>query len=143
MYMDIHLHDFKSLYVHCTYIYIVHTCTLYINVHKCLYMFGHCTDTSVHVHTHTSFPIKPDQPCDAGSESQLRAGAAPSESELPSWHQSFQLTDHPGAACHVQTAKATGSPHTTCTCMYNVHSCSVICTYMSKACIYKVYTMYM
>jgi hypothetical protein len=55
-------------------------------------MFRHCTDTSVHVHTHTSFPIKPDQPCDAGSESQLHAGAAPSE--LPSWHQSFQLTDH-------------------------------------------------
>ena len=41
-------------------------------------MYGHCTDTSVHVHNYTSFPIIPDQPCDAG-ESLLRAGAAPSE----------------------------------------------------------------
>ena len=57
-------------------------------------MFGHCTDTYVHVHNYTSFLIKPDQPCDA-SESQLHAGAAPSEQQ-PSWHQSFQLTDHPG-----------------------------------------------
>ncbi len=73
-------------------------------------MFEHCTDTCVHVHNHTSFPIKPDQPCDAG-ESQLRARAAPSEQQ-PSWHQSFQVTDHPGAACHVQTATATGSTHT-------------------------------
>ncbi len=34
--------------------------------------------------------------------------------ECTSWHQSFQLTGHPGAACHAQTATATGSPHTHC-----------------------------
>jgi hypothetical protein len=44
------------------------------------------------VHNHTSCPIRPDQPCDAG-ESQLRAEAAPSEQPI-SCHQSFQLTDH-------------------------------------------------
>ena len=55
-------------------------------------MYGHNTDTSVQVHNHTSFPIMPDPPCDAG-ESQLHAGAAPSE-QPPSCHQSFQLTDH-------------------------------------------------
>ena len=69
-------------------------------------MYGHCTDTSVHVHNYTSFkfPIIPDQPCDA-SESLLRAGAAPSELP-PSWHQSFQLTDHPGLS--------TDRPHRDC-----------------------------
>ena len=89
-------------------------------------MFGHCTDPSVQVHNHTSFPIRPNQPCDA-SESPLRAGAAPSE-QPSSWHQSFQSTDHPGAACHTQTATATGSPHTLC-ChashpLLQCHSCS-------------------
>jgi hypothetical protein len=69
-------------------------------------MFGHYTDSAVQVHNHTSFPIRPDQPCDAG-ESQLHAGAAPSEQPF-SWHQSFQSKDHPGAACHAQTATATG-----------------------------------
>ncbi len=44
------------------------------------------------VHNHTSFPIRPNQPCDA-SESQLSAGAAPSE-QPPSCHQSFQPTVH-------------------------------------------------
>jgi hypothetical protein len=55
-------------------------------------MYGHGTYTSesVQLHNHTSFPIRPDQPCNAG-ESQLRAEAAPSE-QPPSWHQSFQLT---------------------------------------------------
>jgi hypothetical protein len=75
-------------------------------------MYAHCTHTSVHVHNCTLFPTIPNQPCDAG-ESLLRAGAAPSELP-PSWHQSFQLTDHPGAACHIQIATATGSPHTNC-----------------------------
>ena len=75
-------------------------------------MYEHCTHTSVYVQNCTSFPIIPDQPCDAG-ESLLRAGAGPSELP-PSWHQSFQLTDHPGAACHVQIATAKGSPHTHC-----------------------------
>ena len=104
-------------YVHtCTCIYgIVCLCYRHVHrcwyryVHRCWYMYGHCTHTSVHVHSCTSFPIIPDQPCDAG-ESLLRAGAAPSELP-PSWHQSVQLTDHPGAACHVQIATATGSPH--------------------------------
>ena len=81
-------------------------------MHRCQYMFEYCTDTCLQLHNHTSFPIRPDQPCDAG-ESQLRAGAAPSE-QPPSLHQSFQLTDHPGVACHAQTATATGSPHTHC-----------------------------
>ncbi len=72
-------------------------------------MYGQNTDTSVQVHNHTSFPIMPYPPCNAG-ESQLHAGAALSE-QPPSCHQSFQLTDHPGVACHAQrpqTATATG-----------------------------------
>ena len=81
-------------------------------MHRCQYMFEHCTDTCLQLHNHTSFPIRPDRSCDAG-ESQLRAGAAPYE-QPPSLHQSFQLTDHPGVACHAQTATATGSPHTHC-----------------------------
>ncbi len=126
----------------CTYMYmyisicmyIVHTftwfyifvCILYIHVHKCSYMFGHCTYTSVHVHNHTSFSIKPYQPCDSCCKSQLLAGATPSE--LPSsWHQSFQSTDHPGAACHAQTATATVSPHMHCCQAFHpllqCHSC--------------------
>jgi hypothetical protein len=72
-------------------------------------MYGYCTHTSVHVHNYTSFPIITDQPCDAG-ESLLRAGAAPSELP-PSWHQSFQLTDHPGAACHAQIATGENNLH--------------------------------
>ena len=75
-------------------------------VYECKYMYGHGTDTSVQLHNETSHSIRPDQPCDAG-ESQLRAGSAPSE-QLPSCHQSSQLTDHPGAACHAQIATATG-----------------------------------
>ncbi len=57
------------------------------------------------VHNHTSLPIKSDQPCDAG-ESQLHAGSAHAE-QHPSCQKSPRLTDHPGAACHVQTATAT------------------------------------
>ena len=58
-------------------------------------MFGHCTDTYVHVHNYTSFLIKPDQPCDAG-ESQLRAGAAPSEQpQSESFLSSVFSTDRP------------------------------------------------
>jgi hypothetical protein len=70
-------------------------------------MYGHGTYTSesVQLLNHTSCPIRPDQPCDAG-ESQLLAEAAPSE-QPPSWHQSFQLTDHPGVACPAKTATAT------------------------------------
>ena len=41
-------------------------------------MYVHCSYMSVLLHNHTSFPIRPDQPCDAG-ESPHRAGAAPSE----------------------------------------------------------------
>ncbi len=84
--MYIHVHEVTYLYVHGTY--------------KCMYI-SICMDM---VPNHTSFPIRPDQPCDAG-ESQLRAEAAPSE-QPPSWHQSLQLTDHLGVACHPKTATA-------------------------------------
>ena len=46
----------------------------------------------IQLSNHTSCPIRPNQPCDAG-ESQLRAGSSPSE-QLPFCHQSSQLTDH-------------------------------------------------
>jgi len=99
---------------------------MYINVNICL----DTVQTRLCMFTTTlhfpSRPNLPDQPCDAGGESQLRAGAAPSE--LPSsWHQSFQSTDHPGAACHAQTATATVSPRTHCcqAChpLLQCHSC--------------------
>ncbi len=128
MYMFIQFHGFMNMYVYCIYMfihkyicmYIVHTrawinifvCTWYIHVYNCKYMYVRSTDTSVQLHNHNSLSIRPYQPCDAG-ESQLRAGSAPSE-QPPSCHQSSQLTDHPGAACHVQTATATGLPHTHC-----------------------------
>ena len=83
---------------------------MYIHVHNCIHMYIHSTGTSVLLQNHNSLLIRPDQPCDA-CKSQLRAGAAPSE-QPPSLHQSFQQTDHPGVACHAQTATATGSPHT-------------------------------
>ena len=78
-------------------------------VYTSTYMFILCT-YSVHaamyfVHNHTSLQIRSYLPCDA-SESQLRAGSAPAE-QYPSCQQSPPLTDHPGAASHVQTATAT------------------------------------
>ncbi len=86
-----HVHDFIHVYVHGTYTF------MYVNrcmdmVQARLYSFT----TILH------FPFQPVQPCDT-CESQLRSGASPSE-QPPSCHQSFQLTDHPGTACHVQTA---------------------------------------
>ncbi len=114
MYMYIHLNTVCNMYIHVhAFLYMYVCCTyIYIDVDTCLENFGHCTDTCVQLPNLTAFPIRPDQPCDAG-ESQLRAGASPSE-QPSSWHQSFQLTDHPGAAYHAQTATATGSPHTHC-----------------------------
>ncbi len=97
--MYIHVHEFISLSVYCTY-----TC---IDLNLCLDAVQTCLCSFTPT---LHFPIRPDQPCDA-SESQLRAGATPSEQQ-PSWHQSFQRTDHPGVACHAQTATATGSHHT-------------------------------
>ena len=41
-------------------------------------MYGPSTDTSVQLLNHTSFPIRPNQPCNT-RESQLSAGASPSE----------------------------------------------------------------
>ena len=64
--MYIHVHDLIYLYVHGTY--------MFMHVKICM----DSTDTSVQLLNHTSFPIRPNQPCDAG-ESQLRAGASPSE----------------------------------------------------------------
>ncbi len=58
--MYIHVHDLIYLYAHGTY------------------MFMHSTDTSVQLLNHTSFPIRPNQPCNT-SKSQLSAGASPSE----------------------------------------------------------------
>ncbi len=48
------------------------------------------------VHSHTSLPIMPNQPCDVG-ESLLCAGSDPAE-QSPSFQQSPRLTDHPGVA---------------------------------------------
>ncbi len=95
------------------------------------YKYIQCTDavrTGMYlVHNHTSLPIRvrPDQPRDTG-ESQLRASSAHAE-QHPSIQQSSWLTDHPGAAWHVQTATATGLPHTHC-ChaghpLLHCHSC--------------------
>ena len=97
-----HVYEYIVLCIHGTYTYLNIYIYLYV---ACLYAF-------IQLHNHTSFPIRPDQPCDAG-ESQLRAGSSPSE-QPPSCHQSSQLIDHPGAACHVQTATATRLPHTHC-----------------------------
>ena len=92
-------------------------------VYTCTYTYIQCTDTvstcMYFVHNHTSFPIRPYQPCHAG-ESQLRAQPIPFKLH-PSCHQSPQLTDHPGAACHVQIATATGSPHTHCCHTFHLH----------------------
>ncbi len=80
--MYIHVHEFKSLYVYCTY----------TDVNLC---FDTVQAQAVQLHTHTSFHhqpgIRPDQPCNA-SESQLRAGpgTAPSE-QLPSWQAGTSL----------------------------------------------------
>jgi hypothetical protein len=41
-------------------------------------MYGHSKDTSVQILNHSSFPIRPNQPCNAG-KSQLSEGASPSE----------------------------------------------------------------
>ncbi len=114
----IHVHDCISLYVHCTYMYInVNICLDTVQTRLCMFT------TTLHFPSRLNLP---DQPCDAGGESQLRAGAAPSE--LPSsWHQPFQSTDHPGAACHAQTATATVSPRMHCcqAChpLLQCHSC--------------------
>ena len=127
----------------CTWIYVVvcscyrhvHRCW-YMYVHRCWYMYGHCTHTSVHVHNlkYTSFPIIPDQSCDAG-ESLLRAGASPSELP-PSWHQSLQLTDHPGAAS-ASLCRPRKPVETTVYTMY-IH-----CTYMVHIWFIHWPTMYM
>ncbi len=64
------------------------------------------------VYSDTSLPIRPDQPWDA-CESQFRAQSVPFE-QHHSCRKSPQLTGHPGWACHVQTATATGLPRTHC-----------------------------
>ncbi len=132
MYMYIDIHICTYMYMHfvlwmyqvhtCTWIYIF-ICAWYKHVHRYYYMYEHCTHTSVHVQNCTSFPIMitgiPDQPCDAG-ESLLRARAAPSELP-PSWHQSFQLTDHPGMeSSHLNplASSADASLHKVCVYIY-------------------------
>ncbi len=95
------------------YTYIICTYTV------CICMYS--------VHNHDTFLIRPYQPCDAG-ESQLYAQSVPFE-QHPSCHKSPQLTDHPGAACHVQSATATGLPHTHCSLtihpLRQCHSCQL------------------
>jgi hypothetical protein len=100
-----------SMYIH-FYEYIFFVSIIYIYVHALIYLYVHDAGTSVQLHNPASLLIRPDQPCYAG-ESQLRAGSSPSE-QPPSCHLSPQLTDHPGAACLVQTATATGLPRTHC-----------------------------
>ncbi len=70
----------------------------YIHVHDCIYMYGRSTDTSVQLHNQTSFSIRPDQPA-------ILSSFTPTD-QPPSCHQSPQLTNHPGAACHIQTTTA-------------------------------------
>jgi hypothetical protein len=108
------VHDGICLYVHGTY--------MFTNVNICMDNDGHSTDTSTQPehHNHSSLPshIRSNQPCKA-SESQLSSsGSAPSE-KPPSCHQTPQLTYHPGVAYHIQTASATGLPHTHC--CHNCH----------------------
>jgi hypothetical protein len=101
------------MYVTCTYTFMksiclyasVHGTYTFINVNVCLYMVQ---TRLYHITTTLHSPSGPN-----AGESQLSAGSTPSE-QPPSCHQSFQLTDHPGVACHVQTATASGLPHTHC-----------------------------
>ena len=90
-------------------------------------MYIHSTGTSVLLQNHNSLLIRPDQPCNA-CESQLPAVYAPAE-QPPSSHQSPYMTDHPGEACHVQTATATSKLPSLC--MY------VLCMYMFEHCMYS------
>ncbi len=83
-----------------------------LHVYEIIYLYVHDTVASEQLHNHISLPIRPNQPCDAG-ESQLHTGASPSE-QPPFCHMSPALTDHPSAACLVQTATATGLPHKHC-----------------------------
>ena len=68
-------------------------------VYTSTYTYIQCTDavrTGMYfVHNHTSFPIRPNQPCDT-SESQLRAGAAPLITTYPSEFQTrpLNLNEH-------------------------------------------------
>jgi hypothetical protein len=113
-------------YVHTRSCINIFVCTRYIHVHALIYFYVHDTYTFMNVNismhvvqtrlysftTTLHSPSVPDQPCYA-CVSQLRAGFIASK-QPPSCHQSFQLTDHPGVACHAQTATATGLPHTHC-----------------------------
>ena len=67
-------------------------------------MHSICT-LQVHHHTSSSFRIIFVAPC-AAEESQLHAHDFHA-CELASFLQLPQLTDHPGVACHAQTATVT------------------------------------
>ncbi len=83
------------------------------------YKYIQCTDTvrtgMYFVHNHTSHPIRPDQPCDAG-ESQLRAGSAHAE-QHPSCQQSPRRTMN----IHMTYINTSVT--------YNVYTCYIQCLY--------------
>ncbi len=88
--MYIHVHDlihFK-LYDHSTYFCII----IDVNI---------CMDTlQTRLYSSTTILHVPSGPISLATPANI------SSAQPPSCHQSFQLTDHPGVACHVQTVTA-------------------------------------
>ncbi len=114
MLVYVHVHKYIHMFVPCAYTLMIECIFMYMaQTHS----YWYSADTSVQFHNNTSLPILPNQPCNTG-ESQLSSGSDPSE-QLPSCHHSLQMTDHQGA---VQTATATGLPHTLC-----CHACHLQC----------------
>jgi hypothetical protein len=80
MYRFTRLYTLVNMYVHGMYMYInIYKCTyMFMNSYLCMYvvhthakmliyvwiLYRH-EDTSVQLHNHTSFPIRPNQPCNA------------------------------------------------------------------------------
>ncbi len=102
------------LYVACTYMFMnTYICMYIIHTHEYMLIFM----WTLHMHvgaasTTLHFPSGPISLATQASVNTVQEQLL--FEQPPSWHQSFQLTDHPGVACHAQTAADTGSPHTNC-----------------------------
>jgi hypothetical protein len=108
-----------------------------------MYIVHTFTQMLIHVWTrtlyrHRDFCAASQQHCISHqARSALRrrlvsAGPGASPSEQPSsWYQSFQLTDHPSAAYHAQTATATAWYNQTTDYTMQIH-----CIYVYIQCIY-------
>jgi hypothetical protein len=100
--MYIHVHDYIHVYIHGTYTFII--------VYICIYIVQarlYCFKTTLHF---SSGPISLATPASLSCPQATSTRAA---EQPPSSHQSPHMTDHPGEACHVQTATATGLPQYT------------------------------